>query len=54
MMKEEDREEECVIPNFEIEYDNGDDDELDSECEYENDNEMTKDEVFQRLRILKI
>ena len=45
---------EDIIPNFEIDYDNGGDDELDSEYEYENYNEMTKDEVLQRLWILKI
>ena len=46
--------EEDVIPNFEIDYHNGDNNGLDKEYEYDNDNEMTEDEVLQRLRILKI
>ncbi|KAK2160140.1 hypothetical protein LSH36_139g03021 [Paralvinella palmiformis] len=41
--EEEDQEEEGVTPNFKIDYDNGDDDGLDSE--YENNNEITVDEV---------
>ena len=50
--EEEDQEEEGVTPNFKIDYDNGDDDGLDSE--YENNNEITVDEVVQRLWILNI
>jgi len=41
------QEEEDAIPNFEIDGDNGDIGGLDSEYEYENDNEMTEDEVLQ-------
>jgi len=52
-MKDEDQKEEDVIPNFEIDDDNGDDHGLDSEYEYANGNEMTEDDVLQRLQILK-
>ena len=51
MMKVEDQKEEDVIPYFEIDDDNVDDHGLNSE--YENGNEMTKDEGLQRLWILK-
>jgi hypothetical protein len=44
-MKEEDKKEEAVIPNFEIDDDNGDDHGLDSEYENGNDTEMTEDDV---------
>jgi len=46
------QEEEDVIPNFEIGDDNDDANGL--EYEYENDNEMTEDEVLQRLWTFKI
>ena len=44
MMMDEDQKEEDVIPNFEIDDDNGDDHGLDSE--YDNDTNMTEDEVL--------
>jgi len=54
MMKDEDQKEEDVIPNFEIDHDNGDDDGVDNEYDYENDNEMTEDKVLQMLQIPNI
>ena len=46
-MKDEDQKDEYVIPNFEIDDDNGDDHGLDSENEYE----MTEDKGLETVDI---
>ena len=47
MMKDEDQKEEDVIPNFQIDDDNGDDHGLDSQYEYSN--EITEEKSNNRL-----